>query len=37
MPSFSKWWNAVNRSGRNLGLMLAQINPPAIQANFKRP
>ncbi|MEY4283366.1 MAG: hypothetical protein RL111_41 [Pseudomonadota bacterium] len=37
MPSFSKWWNAVNRSGRNLGLMLAQINPPPIQANFKRP
>lgn len=31
MPSFSKWWNAVNRSGRNLGLMLAQIAPPPIQ------
>mgnify|MGYP006281112869 FL=1 len=32
MPSFSKWWNAVNRSGRNLGLMLAQIAPPPIQS-----
>ena len=35
MPSFSKWWNAVNRSGRNLGLMLAQIAPPPIQDPLK--